>query len=225
MPTFPTTFFFRLGAIVALAATGILLRGRPGHERFHRCGFRPGRAVRPGVQSAHRASSPSRSWSRGAGFTCPRASTSPTPTGAPEVPVVGRFQNFLVTATGRELKTLPRGRVRRLRHPGHRIHPGPSKGLDLRGTENPPELHAVPSRGHLGVHLLGLSHASDLCHAGRSDRVRGRGAGSADRHRSQRSQGLRSSYSGAESGAVLEFGRGRARSTRSSATSTAFPCR
>jgi hypothetical protein len=108
MPTLSTTFFLRLGAIVALAATGILLRDAPDMNASIGAGFDPderfvlesnlptGQFSFEILEQGSRVHLPSRLYFAHAD-------------GRPEVPVVGRFQNFLVTATGRELKTLPAG--------------------------------------------------------------------------------------------------------------------
>ena len=108
MRRFPTTFSLRLGAAMALAVCWILLRDAQDMSASTGGGFDPdqrfvlesslptGEFSFEVLEEKSRVHLPSRLYFAHAD-------------GRPELPTVGRFQNFLVTASGRELKTLPVG--------------------------------------------------------------------------------------------------------------------
>ena len=108
MTLFSTSIFLRLGVLLALAVSWLFLREALDTRASSSAGFDPDeRFVRETKLPTGRLSL--EVLEEKTGVHLPSRLYFSYADGRPEDPVVGRFQNFLVTASGRELKVLPAG--------------------------------------------------------------------------------------------------------------------
>ena len=91
--------------------------------------------------------------------------------GREEEPVVGRFKNFIVTPSGREVKTIPTGEYDVYITRGTEYSLNHHKISILEGKTTHIDFAASSRGGHVGLHLVGFSSPSSVRNARRGDGI------------------------------------------------------